>query len=175
MFPVIGSCVLFSLYILYKYFDKYYLNLAFSFYFALIGVFSVTKMFESLIDSLFQTRLSNTYLIKTKIAKILFIKDLEIEITHLQGVIASVAFVPCVMYFVTRGWIANNIIGIAFSIFGIESLALPNFKIGFILLWGLFFYDIFWVYGTDVMVTVAKSLDAPIKLIFPYDYSVDPV
>ena len=39
---------------------------------------------------------------------------------------------------------------------------------------GLFFYDIFWVFGTDklltgdsVMVTVAKSLDAPIKLLFP--------
>ena len=32
---------------------------------------------------------------------------------------------------------------------------------------GLFFYDIFWVFGTDVMVTVAKSLDGPIKLLFP--------
>jgi minor histocompatibility antigen H13 len=31
----------------------------------------------------------------------------------------------------------------------------------------LFFYDIFWVFGTDVMVTVAKSFDAPIKLLFP--------
>jgi minor histocompatibility antigen H13 len=30
-----------------------------------------------------------------------------------------------------------------------------------------FFYDIFWVFGTDVMVTVAKSFDAPIKLLFP--------
>lgn len=37
-------------------------------------------------------------------------------------------------------------------------------------MWGLFFYDIFWVYGTDVMVTVAKSFDAPIKLLFPYDW-----
>jgi len=31
---------------------------------------------------------------------------------------------------------------------------------------GLFFYDIFWVFGTDVMVTVARSFDAPIKLLF---------
>lgn len=36
------------------------------------------------------------------------------------------------------------------------------------MLWFLFFYDIFWVYGTDVMVTVAKKLDIPIKLLFPY-------
>lgn len=36
-----------------------------------------------------------------------------------------------------------------------------------ILLAGLFLYDIFWVFGTDVMVTVAKSFDAPIKVLFP--------
>jgi len=35
-------------------------------------------------------------------------------------------------------------------------------------MWALFFYDIFWVFKTEVMVTVAKSLDAPIKLLFPY-------
>ena len=28
---------------------------------------------------------------------------------------------------------------------------------------GLFFYDVFWVFGTDVMVTVAKNFNAPIK------------
>jgi minor histocompatibility antigen H13 len=39
-----------------------------------------------------------------------------------------------------------------------------------LMLWGLFFYDIFWVYGTDVMLTVAKSIDAPIKLMFPYNW-----
>lgn len=32
---------------------------------------------------------------------------------------------------------------------------------------GLFFYDIFWVFGTDVMVSVATKFDAPIKLLFP--------
>ncbi|XP_024639567.1 signal peptide peptidase 1 [Medicago truncatula] len=32
---------------------------------------------------------------------------------------------------------------------------------------GLFVYDIFWVFFTHVMVTVAKSFEAPIKLLFP--------
>jgi hypothetical protein len=36
-----------------------------------------------------------------------------------------------------------------------------------ILLSGLFFYDIFWVFGTEVMVSVAKNFDAPIKVIWP--------
>ena len=49
-----------------------------------------------------------------------------------------------------------------------------NFKNGIMLLVLLFFYDIFFVFGTDVMLTVAKGIDAPIKLKFPKDYSADP-
>lgn len=62
----------------------------------------------------------------------------------------------------------NNIFGVLFSIMALRNIDLSTFKVGFMLLWFLFFYDIFWVYGTDVMVTVAKNLDIPIKLLFPY-------
>jgi minor histocompatibility antigen H13 len=75
---------------------------------------------------------------------------------------------PVLLYYVTKYWILNNIFGILFSIVAIRSMNLGSFYVGFLLLWLLFFYDIFWVYGTDVMVTVAKSLDIPIKLLFPY-------
>ena len=51
--------------------------------------------------------------------------------------------------------------------FAIQNMFLGNFKIGVGLLVGLFFYDIFWVFGTDVMFTVAKNIDGPIKLLFP--------
>lgn len=37
------------------------------------------------------------------------------------------------------------------------------------LLAGLFIYDIFWVFATDVMTTVAKGIDAPLLLQFPQD------
>jgi len=74
-----------------------------------------------------------------------------------------------VLYGLTKNWITNNIIGLAFSIQAIALLSLGSFKVGAILLIGLFFYDIFWVFGTEVMVTVAKSFDAPIKLLFPKD------
>uniref|UniRef100_A0A8R1HKS3 Uncharacterized protein n=1 Tax=Caenorhabditis japonica TaxID=281687 RepID=A0A8R1HKS3_CAEJA len=68
-----------------------------------------------------------------------------------------------------RHWITNNIIGISFSILGIERLHLASFKAGSLLLCGLFLYDIFWVFGTDVMTSVAKGIDAPILLQFPQD------
>merc|ERR1712217_948607 len=44
---------------------------------------------------------------------------------------------------------------------------------GAIMLVGLFFYDVFWVFGSkpvfgsNVMVSVAKGVEAPIKLMFP--------
>lgn len=60
-------------------------------------------------------------------------------------------------------WIANNLLGIAFAINGVELLHLNKVVTGCILLCGLFVYDIFWVFGTNVMVTVAKSFEAPIK------------
>lgn len=51
----------------------------------------------------------------------------------------------------------------AFAINGVELLHLNNVVTGCILLCGLFVYDIFWVFGTNVMVTVAKTFEAPIK------------
>ena len=43
-----------------------------------------------------------------------------------------------------------------------------------ILLAGLFLYDIFWVFGTDVMVSVARSFDVPVKLLFPRNIILNP-
>lgn len=64
---------------------------------------------------------------------------------------------------VLQHWIANNLLGLAFAVNGVELLHLNNIQTGALLLIGLFVYDIFWVFGTNVMVTVAKSFEAPIK------------
>jgi len=81
----------------------------------------------------------------------------------------SVCTVIGIWYIVQKHWLANNLFGMAFAINGVELLHLNNVVTGCILLGGLFFYDIFWVFGTNVMVTVAKSFEAPIKLVFPQD------
>mgnify|MGYP001793467330 CR=1 FL=1 len=49
------------------------------------------------------------------------------------------------MSFRFQHWVANNILGLAFAVNGIEILQLNTVGIGCILLGGLFFYDIFWV------------------------------
>jgi len=76
---------------------------------------------------------------------------------------------------VTKKWWINNLLGCAFSIQGIEMLSLGSYLIGVLLLVGLFFYDIFWVFGTEVMVAVAKGINAPIKILFPKALGVKPV
>lgn len=76
-------------------------------------------------------------------------------------------------YVITKNWIASNLFGEAFASSGIQFLDLDDFKTGMILLAGLFVYDIFWVFGTEVMVTVAKNFDAPIKLLFPKDLTAE--
>lgn len=82
-------------------------------------------------------------------------------------------------YWFARGptaWAANNALGLAFCIAAIPPFNLGSFKIGVLVLVGLFFYDIFMVFGTghalggtkvSIMEEVATRLDAPIKIFFP--------
>jgi minor histocompatibility antigen H13 len=75
---------------------------------------------------------------------------------------------------ISKSWIYNNILAIIFCVHALQFIFLGNFKTGTLLLILLFFYDIFFVFGTDVMVTVAKNIDAPIKLQFPRDLTTVP-
>lgn len=86
---------------------------------------------------------------------------------------ALVAGVLGLWYIITKHWIANNAFGLAFAFNGIELLPVNSVKIGCILLCGLFIYDVFWVFGTEVMVSVARKFDAPIKVVFPQDFLVN--
>lgn len=58
----------------------------------------------------------------------------------------------CCWYYAKKHWLANNVLGICFSVEGIEHLSVGSVQTGAILLSGLFFYDIFWVFCTPVMV-----------------------
>lgn len=46
-------------------------------------------------------------------------------------------------------------------------MKVSNYRVLSLLLWLLFVYDIIMVFKSDMMVTVAKNLDAPIKLVLP--------
>lgn len=165
-FPLLGSASLFGLYCAFKYFDKETVNLIISVYFCLVGVAALTATFGPALESVGPKFLSNELRLKHFLPESIGGKSPWIfNVSDILALMGSAAF--SAVYFQTKHWTMNNVFGICFCLQGIERFSLGTYKIGAILLVGLFFYDIFWVFGTEVMVTVAKSLDGPIKLLFP--------
>lgn len=74
--------------------------------------------------------------------------------------------VLCLVNFHTEHFMLNNLLGVALSVIAISNVSIGSYKIAVTLLIGMFVYDVFWVYGTDVMVTVAKTIQIPAKLLF---------
>lgn len=170
-FPLIASVALFGLYMFFQIFQKVHINLLLTGYFFVLGVIALAHLLSPIVNSLMPAAVPKIPF------HILFTKG---EGKHKEDIINykfSTHDIICliissaigVWYLLKKHWIANNMFGLAFAINGVEMLHLNNFVTGVILLSGLFFYDIFWVFGTNVMVTVAKSFEAPIKLVFPQD------
>ena len=166
MFPILGSAVLFGLYLLFKFFNEKYLNVLLHIYFTLIGSFSIGQLIEEKINEKepFKTFDGKNILY---IPKIPYFNPEGASISLLNIITFCLGLIVGVIYFMKKNWILNNILGMAFSVFGIENLTLGEYKVGLILLSLLFFYDIFWVFYTPVMVSVAKKIEGPVKLMFP--------
>ncbi|THY59502.1 peptidase A22B, signal peptide peptidase [Aureobasidium pullulans] len=69
--------------------------------------------------------------------------------------------------FVFDAWWLTNLQGFAFSYSALQLMSPTTFGTGSLILCALFFYDIYFVFYTPLMVTVATKLDVPIKLLFP--------
>ncbi|XP_068588254.1 minor histocompatibility antigen H13 isoform X4 [Cebidichthys violaceus] len=170
-FPIIASCTLFGLYLFFKVFSQEYINMLLSVYFFGLGVLALSHTMSPLMSRIFPESFSN------KQYQLLFtqgseeskeeIVNYEFDTKNLVCLVIST--VVGVWYLLKKHWIANNLFGLAFALNGVELLHLNNVSTGCILLGGLFVYDVFWVFGTNVMVTVARSFEAPIKLVFPQD------
>ncbi|CAL0327286.1 unnamed protein product [Lupinus luteus] len=169
-FPFVGSAMLFSLFLLFKFVSKDLVNTVLTAYFFVLGIVALSATLLPSIKHL----LPNHWNENPTIWRFSYFSSLEIEFTKSQLVAAIPGAFFCAWYALQKHWLANNILGLAFCIQGIEMLSLGSFKTGAILLGGLFVYDIFWVFCTPVMVSVAKSFDAPIKLLFPTSVSARP-
>jgi len=70
--------------------------------------------------------------------------------------------------------VVSDVLALSFSYNALTLLKLDSFRTGCILLAGLFVYDVWWVFGTEVMVKVATTLDVPIKLLWPKSAGFSP-
>jgi len=171
MFPLIASCALFGLYMIFNIFGKEYINLLLSFYFLVLGIFALAHMVSPAVLRVVPSAvpLVPFHLQFTQGEGEAKETVLDYQFNTHDLVVLALCSVVGVWYIMKKHWLANDLLGMAFAVNGVELLHLNNVVTGCILLGGLFFYDIFWVFGTDVMVTVAKSFEAPIKLVFPQD------
>lgn len=163
LFPVYGSGALFSMYLVFKYLNKQWVNLLLSSYFAILGVAALTQVGVRIVKGLTGVKLSQYHLNMVRHSKSQF--DLRFTNLHLGMIVGAMAVTG--IYLWTKNWIVSNLFGLAFSFSAINLIRLDSFRTGMIMLAGLFVYDIFWVFGTEVMVSVAKNFDAPIKVVFP--------
>ncbi|KAK6164066.1 hypothetical protein DH2020_000930 [Rehmannia glutinosa] len=169
-FPLVGSAMLLSLFLLFKFLSKDLVNAVLTCYFFVLGIVALSATLLPAIRRFLPDQWNDNVIVW----RFPYIRSLEVEFTKSQIIAAIPGTFFCAWYALKKHWLANNILGLAFCIQGIEMLSLGSFKTGAILLTGLFVYDIFWVFFTPVMVSVAKSFDAPIKLLFPTSDSARP-
>jgi len=162
-FPVMGSCVLFGLFAVLKYLGTDWVKFAITCGVVVMCMFGVGTNFDHIFA-----------VIRNKTSKPLFtIPYLEEKMTLMELLGCCVGAAMAAGYVFSKNWIINNVFGVSFCIVGIKMIGLSNYKTGAIMLVGLFFYDIFWVFGSksvfgsNVMVSVAVGVEAPIKLMFP--------
>ncbi|KAJ1664162.1 hypothetical protein EV178_004374 [Coemansia sp. RSA 1646] len=163
MFPVYGSIALFSMYMIFKYLNKDWVNLLLSGYFALLGVVVMTQISVRISKTLTGIKLPLFHVALVHQSKALF----EMRFTYLHVAMVVVSSVITGLYLWSKNWVLSNAFGLALSLSAINMIRLDSFKSGMIMLAGLFVYDIFWVFGTEVMVSVAKNFEAPIKVVAP--------
>jgi len=166
-FPIYAGGMLVGLYALIKYFGKEVVNPLLLGY---MGLGTSTGIKGLLMEVGVLKGLDEPKLFKLKIEKI----GLDLEVSRLDLLSLVLSYTGVGIYIYTKNWLFNNLLAILFCVHGIQFLFLGNFTTGFIMLGLLFFYDIFFVFGTDVMLTVAKSIDAPIKLLFPKNWAATP-
>ncbi|KAI9632812.1 putative minor histocompatibility antigen h13 [Dioszegia hungarica] len=167
LFPVMGSVALLGFYMVLKYVGKEWINLILGVYFSGAGMFAMHSTFDTLISFFLRT-------VGIKPAKYHFRVSSKLrQVFHASFTLPSLLLIPLsialpALYIpLGRPYVLSNLIALSLSTATLQLLKLDSFLTAGVLLGALLVYDIFWVFATPVMVTVAKGLDAPIKLLAP--------
>uniref|UniRef100_A0A8B9HFC4 Histocompatibility (minor) 13 n=1 Tax=Astyanax mexicanus TaxID=7994 RepID=A0A8B9HFC4_ASTMX len=156
-FPIIASCTLFGLYLFFKIFSQEYINMLLSMYFFVLGILALSHTMSPFMNRVFPANLPN------KQYQLLFTQgsgENKEEIVNYE--------------FDTKDLIClaiSSVVGVWYVLKKVQlnsrSAVLNKIMPVHITSNSLLLY--LQVFGTNVMVTVAKSFEAPIKLVFPQD------
>ncbi|KAA8900073.1 hypothetical protein TRICI_006246 [Trichomonascus ciferrii] len=193
MMPFVGAFALLSLYFAFKYFSEERIQQVLRVYFflasfvAIVSVFSLFLMGTARI--VFNTTVPHWRWTsardpdyhefgisvaeededRDRLFTPVYKRDQSMNIYYSLGELLGVPIsaVICYLNYIRPHWILGNLVGGSLAISGIRTIRLGSFSTGFIMLAGLFLYDIYFVFGTNVMVTVATKVKAPVKLEVP--------
>ncbi|KAG4442065.1 hypothetical protein IFR05_002459 [Cadophora sp. M221] len=96
----------------------------------------------------------------------IFTAKIKLQLNDILGFVIGVATIA--LYNMNgKAWWLTNIMGFGFCYGTLQLMSPTTFWTGTLVLSGLFIYDIVMVFYTPLMITVATSLEVPIKLVFP--------
>jgi minor histocompatibility antigen H13 len=101
-------------------------------------------------------------------AKLLTLANVKtrFDLLDVSGVFAALVAVVYFAFF-SKPWWLTNLLGFSFCYGSLQVISPSTFTTGSLILSSLFLYDIYFVFFTPLMVTVATKLDVPIKMVFP--------
>ncbi|THV05071.1 hypothetical protein K435DRAFT_816645 [Dendrothele bispora CBS 962.96] len=175
IFPIIGSMVLFGLFLVIKFFGKEWINWFLGWYFSIAGIGSVWKSSIALLKYVLGPGRYGQFQRYT-----FSVKKGPTEVVSLSWrtpslVLLPLSIIPSALYKFSsknrKSVLLTDILSLSFSHNALSLMKIDSFVTGIVLLSGLFLYDIWWVFGTPAMVEVATQLDVPIKLLWPKSMS----
>lgn len=199
MMPIMGAIALLSLYFAFKYFTEDMVQKILRVYFMAASFLAIASVFSVFLSGSARILFNSTVPHwrwtsardpdyhelgvvaaeededKDRLFTVVNKRDQSMNIYYSLGEVlgAPISAAICYLQYVSPHWIFSNVVGGCLAISGIRTIRLDSFSTGFIMLAGLFLYDIYFVFGTEVMVTVATKVQAPVKLEVPRPVSED--
>ncbi|KAI9670806.1 MAG: hypothetical protein M1829_004695 [Trizodia sp. TS-e1964] len=130
-------------------------------------LFSRISLPRSLLDAMWAIRKFSTEKLKLSVyvRGIIHYKS-KFGVNDIVGLSLGLGTVITYNYW-DKPWWLTNLLGFGLSYGALQLLSPTTFVTSTLLLSGLFIYDIYFVFYTPLMVTVATYLEIPIKLLFP--------
>ncbi|KAG0072977.1 hypothetical protein BGZ92_003967 [Podila epicladia] len=167
-FPIFGSLGVIGLHLAYKHWEKTYINYASTAYFALVGILALAQVGVNTVSPIVKMlglHIEPYHITLSRRARDVY--SAKFSVLHLSMMIVSILL--SAYYAATKDWIPSNIFAVAIALNGIQLLSLDSFKTGITLIVGFCLYEVAWAkYGAEILASVAKNVDAPVKVVFPW-------
>ncbi|KAL0230654.1 hypothetical protein PCE1_004211 [Barthelona sp. PCE] len=170
LFPIVAGAALTGLFVAMKFFGKELVNKLMGFYFfavasismayLLVVLMSLRETEESIKESMWFGNVTMRFPIP-------FYKSVSFSFCLLHIIGFFLGMIISALYHTEKHWLLANTLAAIFTVMGIIEFPFVKYSHCAALLGLLFLYDIFFVYFTPIMISVASNLDLPIKLLFP--------